>query len=44
MPNDEAARRERRLFSSFGLRHYFVIRPPRRSPAKAGHLSFVIVP
>jgi hypothetical protein len=34
MTNDETARRTQRLFSSFGLRHYFVIR----------HLSFVIIP
>jgi hypothetical protein len=27
---------------SFGLRHCFVIRLPRRSLAKAGHSSFVI--
>ena len=44
MTNNETARRGQRMFSSFGLRHYFVVRLPRMSLAKVGHLSFVIVP
>src|SRR5215471_11561873 len=38
MTNDRVVR-----YLSFGLRHSFVIRPPRRSLAKAGHSSFIIL-
>ena len=44
MTYNETACRGQRTFSSFGPRHYFVIRLPRASLAKVGHLSFVIVP
>ncbi|PYI95322.1 MAG: hypothetical protein DME98_17095 [Verrucomicrobia bacterium] len=48
MPNDERLRSMRTCAknqgssSSFELRHFFGIRLPRRSRAKAGHWSFVI--
>lgn len=42
MTKPEIRKRERHLFLAFELYHYFVIRLPRRSCAKAGHSSFVI--
>src|SRR4030095_16008457 len=42
-PNHQIMKNYRSYISRFRLRHSFVIRLPRRSWAKAGHLSFVIL-
>ena len=40
--NNEGPKLEREKIEAFRLRHFFGIRLPRRSLAKAGHWSFVI--
>jgi len=42
MTKPEIRKQERHLFLAFELCHYFVIRLPRGSCAKAGQSSFVI--